>query len=105
MGNFPEDRDGQATLLIVDDEELVRWSLRERFSREGYTVVEQALRPQASSTPWVDSVLLHFRLPDGRRRRCTYQGILVLDIGHSDDRVLDGRKTPWMRCVTGPTII
>lgn len=56
-----------ASILVVDDERLIRWSLEQRLQREGYTVrsaetgAEALQRTQADPS---DLVLLDVRLPD-----------------------------------------
>ena len=55
------------TVLVVDDEKLVRWSLRQKYEEWGFTVLEAengtaGLRLAHSGTP--DLILLDVRLPD-----------------------------------------
>ncbi|MBP7146795.1 MAG: sigma-54-dependent Fis family transcriptional regulator [Acidobacteria bacterium] len=55
-------------ILIVDDEKLVRWSLRERLSAEGYEVEDaDALQPafRLLGADFYDLLVLDHRLPDG----------------------------------------
>jgi two-component system response regulator AtoC len=56
----------KATVLVVDDEALIRWSLTERLKAEGYEVLEADTGHAAREKlpEGVDLVLLDYRLPD-----------------------------------------
>jgi two-component system, NtrC family, response regulator AtoC len=66
-------------ILVVDDEQLVRWSLAERLRSEHFEVVEAATAAEAlERADGVDAVLLDFTLPDG-------DGLSVLKALHERD--------------------
>jgi DNA-binding NtrC family response regulator len=55
-----------ATILVVDDEPLIRWTLSERFGQDGHAIVEADTAKAALERfgPGIDLVLLDFKLPD-----------------------------------------
>ena len=55
-----------ATILVVDDEQLIRWSLAQRLKSEGFQVLEAPTGHEALERlrEGVDLVLLDYRLPD-----------------------------------------
>src|SRR5690349_5650140 len=73
------------TILVVDDEELIRWSLAARLQDDGYQIVQAGTAAEAierHADGGVDLVLLDYKLPDG-------DGLSVLkQIKEADDDTL-----------------
>ena len=59
------------TVLVVEDETLIRWAISETLGQRGHTVIEadtarNAVQALGESRLPIDVVLLDFRLPDSR---------------------------------------
>ena len=56
------------TILIVDDDSLVRWSLTQHLTQQGFRVISAGTaaeaRAQARSSPEPQLILLDLKLPD-----------------------------------------
>jgi DNA-binding NtrC family response regulator len=90
------------SVLVVDDEPLIRWSLTEALGECGYRVVESGdahgTRTTVHSTPdGFDVIVLDFRLPDSKDltllaslRECTPRSQVILMTAHGAPDIVAG---------------
>jgi DNA-binding NtrC family response regulator len=99
------------TVLVVDDEALIRWSLAEVLRRSGHTVIEAASAREATdavanTSTSIDAVLLDFRLPDSRDlglleevlRRVPRSAVLLMT-AHETPELVQGALDRGAYCV------
>jgi DNA-binding NtrC family response regulator len=99
------------TILVVDDEALLRWSLAEVLRRSGHTVIEatsarEALDAITQSSSSVDAVLLDYRLPDSTDLRLLEEvrervpkSAVVLMTAHGTPEMVQGALERGAYCV------
>jgi DNA-binding NtrC family response regulator len=87
-------------VLIVDDESLIRWSLAETLTDEGYGVLEaadgqRALEALRDTPRPVDVIMLDYRLPDsnglqllGKIRTLSPRSRVVMMTAHGTPEVI-----------------
>jgi DNA-binding NtrC family response regulator len=102
------------TILVVDDEALLRWSLAEVLRRSGHTVIEATSAREAlnaiSPSSSVDAVLLDYRLPDSAdlrlleevRRRLPRSPVVLMTAFGTPDVVQGALSLGAYRVLTKP---
>jgi DNA-binding NtrC family response regulator len=101
------------TVLVVDDEALLRWSIAEVLRRSGHTVIEAAsadtAREAISHTMEpIDVVLLDYRLPGSNDlqlleevRQRLPQSAVVLMTAYGTPEVVQGAWDRGAACILG----
>ena len=103
MGNIPSPlKNFPPTVLVVDDEALIRWSLTETLGEQGYAVTEagdarMALAAVMEAPVPFDVVVLDFRLPDSadlrvleRMRQLTPTSQVIMMTAHNSPELAQG---------------
>jgi two-component system, NtrC family, response regulator AtoC len=103
MRNIPDmPKNSPPTVLVVDDEPLIRWSLSEMLGERGYAVTEagdgrMALEAIQSADEPFDVVLLDYRLPDSadlrlleRVRRLAPTSQVIMITAHNSPELAQG---------------
>jgi DNA-binding NtrC family response regulator len=92
------------TVLVVDDERLIRWSLSQALADRGHEVTTastgaEALREIADADRHFDVVLLDYRLPDRQDltlledvRRQLPQSVVLMMTAFGDDNMRTGAR-------------
>jgi len=100
----PDEKIPALTVLVVEDELLIRWSIAETLAQAGHTVIEaedgaSALaRLRGASAP-IDAVLLDYRLPDSNDlsllasiRKLSPQSPVILMTAYGTPEVCQGAR-------------
>ena len=103
MGNIPSPlKNFPPTVLVVDDEALIRWSLTEALGEQGYAVTEagdarMAMAAVMEALVPFDVVLLDFRLPDSadlrlleKVRQLTPTSRVIMITAHNSPELAQG---------------
>ena len=103
-GKFP----APLEILIVDDEPLIRWSLRRGLTQRGHHVAEagdrtEALRQLSTDPARFSVVLLDYRLPDVAIWHCSQEireiapNAAVLMMTAYGESTCERKRSPWER--------
>jgi DNA-binding NtrC family response regulator len=103
------------TVLLVDDEPLIRWAVSQSLSEAGYEVAEAgdaagALRAVTTAQLAFDVILLDFRLPDSDdfklltaiRTRAPQSAVVLMTASGTPEMVAEADRLGVFRVVNKP---